>query len=215
MVDKAHGIDLAGLDKPLDRSVLQKRKGRGGKSFDFLPGHVAIRQANRLLGYDAWGYEVVSGPSLITEGKQAAYVATVRVTITGIPPREDVGFCVCEGKKDAPLTIHDHETAYKGAVTDGLKRGLRSLGAQFGNEIAAAAGKGNGQPQRDGNNGQPQPQRNGNTGQRTAQRPVQAPQRPTQRNAQRPTPRTERQPQRTAQRPVQAPQRPTRQTFGE
>ena len=42
----------------------------------------------------------------------------------------------------AEESAQGHETAYKGAVTDGLKRALRTLGAQFGNDLAGDGGNG-------------------------------------------------------------------------
>ena len=35
----------------------------------------------------------------------------------------------------AEETVEGHDTAYKGAVTDALKRGLRSFGDEFGNSL--------------------------------------------------------------------------------
>ena len=59
-----------------------------------------------------------------------AYAATVRVTVPGAPSRTDVGFhTVAEENGEG------HETAYKGAVTDALKRALRTFGDQFGNAL--------------------------------------------------------------------------------
>ena len=59
-----------------------------------------------------------------------AYAATVRVMVLGAPSRMDVGFhAVVEDNADG------HETAIKGAVTDGLKRALRSFGPRFGNAL--------------------------------------------------------------------------------
>ncbi|MCY3923834.1 MAG: Rad52/Rad22 family DNA repair protein, partial [Chloroflexi bacterium] len=60
----------------------------------------------------------------------AAYSAVVRVTVPGASARADVGF--------QPVTDESpegHETAYKGAVTDALKRALRSFGDRFGNGL--------------------------------------------------------------------------------
>ncbi len=60
----------------------------------------------------------------------AAYSAVVRVTVPGAPSRTDVGF--------QPVTDESpegHETAFKGAVTDALKRALRSFGDRFGNGL--------------------------------------------------------------------------------
>ena len=59
-----------------------------------------------------------------------AYTATVKVTVPGAPSRTDVGF-----QPVAEETSEGHETAYKGAVTDALKRALRTFGAQFGNAL--------------------------------------------------------------------------------
>ena len=59
-----------------------------------------------------------------------AYAATVRVTVPGSQPRVDVGF-----QAVADDTVEGHETAYKGSVTDALKRALRSYGSQFGNGL--------------------------------------------------------------------------------
>ena len=60
----------------------------------------------------------------------AAYSATVRVTVPGAPSRTDVGF-----QPVSDDSAEGHETAYKGAVTDALKRALRSFGDRFGNGL--------------------------------------------------------------------------------
>ena len=59
-----------------------------------------------------------------------AYAATVRVTVPGSPSRTDVGFHAVVEE-----TAEGHETAFKGAVTDALKRALRGYGDQFGNSL--------------------------------------------------------------------------------
>ena len=87
------------------------------------------------------------------------YSAPVRVSVAGALPRTDLGVHpVTEDNFDG------HDTAMKGAVTDGLKRAFRSFGVQFGNGFYGD------QPQL-GN--QPQPQRvpapsNGRSGQAQA-----------------------------------------------
>jgi hypothetical protein len=58
------------------------------------------------------------------------YTATVRVTARGCPPKADVGCAFV-----ADETPEAHEAAYKGAVTDALKRALRHFGNQFGNGL--------------------------------------------------------------------------------
>ena len=56
------------------------------------------------------------------------YSAPVRVTVAGALPRTDAG--VHPVTED---TLDGHDTAIKGAVTDGMKRAFRSFGVQFGN----------------------------------------------------------------------------------
>ncbi len=157
------------LGQPLDPELVSQRKGRGGKSFDYLEGHAVIDQANLIFGYGGWGYELAGDVTLRrieTVNPQTGevkvdqgYSAPVRVTVAGALPRTDLGVHpVTEDNFDG------HDTAMKGAVTDGLKRAFRSFGVQFGNGFYGD------QPQV-GN--QPQPQRvpapsNGRSGQAQA-----------------------------------------------
>ena len=92
-----------------------------------------------------------------------AYTAPVRVTVPGAPPRTDIGFHAVTDE-----TADGHETAIKGAVTDGMKRALRSFGDRFGNGLY-----GDQAPV----SGAPTPQRgpvqaNGRSGQSQANRPA-------------------------------------------
>ena len=126
------------LGQPLDPAIVSQRKGRGGKSFDYLEGHIVIAQANRIFGYGGWGYELVGDVTLRrieTVNPQTGevkvdqgYSAPVRVSVAGALPRTDVGV-----HPVAEETFDGHDTAIKGAVTDGLKRAFRSFGVQFGN----------------------------------------------------------------------------------
>ena len=126
------------LGQPLDPKLVSQRKGRKGQVFDYLEGHIVITQANRIFGYGGWGYELVgdvtlrrietvnakTGEVTVTQG----YSAPVQVTVAGALPRTDVGVHpVTEDNFDG------HDTAMKGAVTDGMKRAFRSFGVQFGN----------------------------------------------------------------------------------
>ena len=157
------------LGQPIDPAIVSQRKGRGGRSFDYLEGHIVIAQANAIFGYGGWGYELVGdvtmrrietvNPQTGEVKVEQGYSAPVRVSVAGALPRTDVGVHpVAEDNFDG------HDTAIKGAVTDGLKRAFRSFGVQFGNAFYGD------QPQV-GN--QPQPQRvpapsNGNSGQAQA-----------------------------------------------
>ena len=128
------------LSQPLDPALLSQRKGRAGRTYDYIEGHVAIDQANRIFGFGGWGYELIGDVTLrrietvdTTTGDVSvshAYSAPVRVTVAGAQPRTDVGFhAVTEENPEG------HDTALKGAVTDGMKRALRSFGVQFGNSL--------------------------------------------------------------------------------
>ena len=43
------------LAQPLDPQLVSQRKGRGGRKFDYVEGHTAIDQANRIFGFGGWG----------------------------------------------------------------------------------------------------------------------------------------------------------------
>ena len=120
------------LAQPLDASLVSQRKGRGNRSFSYVEGRTVIDQANRIFGFGGWGHEVV-GDVLLRELDQVntqtgevkrirAYSATVKVTVPGAPRRTDVGF-----QPVSDETAEGHETAFKGAVTDALKRALQDL----------------------------------------------------------------------------------------
>ena len=131
-------VVTSALAQPLDLTIVSQRRGRAGMVYHYLEGHTVIDQANRIFGHGGWGYDLVGDVSLrqfetvdprTGEMKtSSAYSAPVRVTVAGAPCRTDVGFhAVAEETSDG------HDTALKGAVTDGLKRALRSFGVQFGN----------------------------------------------------------------------------------
>ncbi len=128
------------LGEPLDEGLVSYRKGRKGRTFAYLEGRAAIDQANRTFGFGGWGHELV-GDVVLREGESVdpktgeakpwrAYAATVRVTVPGSSPRTDVGFHAVTEE-----TVEGHETAFKGCVTDALKRALRGYGEQFGNGL--------------------------------------------------------------------------------
>ncbi|MDE2937460.1 MAG: RAD52 family DNA repair protein [Chloroflexota bacterium] len=159
---------VSALEQPLDPALVSRRDGRGSRQYDYIEGHTVIDQANRIFGYGGWGYELVGDVGLrriekvdVRTGElkvSYAYSAPVKVSVVGAPPRTDIGFHVVTD--DNP---EGHETAAKGAVTDGLKRALRSFGDRFGNGLygdhppangrsgtQASNARGNG----NGNNGQ-------------------------------------------------------------
>ena len=128
------------LAQPLDHALVSERELRDGRLIQYIEGWVVINQANRIFGHDGWGAEVVGDVAyrpvslvdLVTDATAAVgmYSATVRVTVRGCPPKADVGCGFV-----AEETPEAHEAAYKGAVTDALKRALRHFGDQFGNGL--------------------------------------------------------------------------------
>ena len=138
--DALPGRAVALLQQPLDQAVVSEREMRDGRLVTYIEGWAAIGQANRIFGFDAWGVEVVgevayraldlSDPDSGERLAVGMYSATVRVVVRGCLPRVDVG-CAFAGS-DTPEA---HEMAFKGAVTDAMKRTLRYFGAQFGNGL--------------------------------------------------------------------------------
>ena len=128
------------LGQPLDPALVSTRRGTAGRTFSYIEGHVAIDEANAIFGYGGWGYELAGEVTLREVANvdpktgeiktSSAYSAPVRVTVPGAPPRTDVGFHAV-----ADETPDGHDTAIKGAVTDGMKRALRSFGDRFGNGL--------------------------------------------------------------------------------
>ena len=132
------------LKQPLDEKHVKQRTGPGGRPLSYIEAYVAIEQANRIFGEGNWHYEVTRGPDLhridtvqpetgeITKIEQY-YTAHVAVFLHGEKRFEDVGFnTVNQPKSGEQPNAELHETAYKGSVSDGVKRALRGFGAQFG-----------------------------------------------------------------------------------
>jgi len=120
-------------EKLSDKHVLQQQ------GQDYLPGWFVIDQANRIFGHDRWSY-LVKSLDLVGQdeaGEKVSYLARVRVVVvdengTQITTREDVGM---GDQKNTRRLLDAHGNAAKAAVTDAMKRALRSFGNQFGNPL--------------------------------------------------------------------------------
>jgi DNA recombination protein Rad52 len=125
----------AELEKKLDPAHVKKPTGNFGPKGDYIEGWHAIAEANRIFGYGNWSYTIkgLTKDSLVEaetpKGKQwqAAYTCIVTLTV-GDVTREDVGF----GSGFAKQIGDAIEGATKEAVTDALKRALRTFGNPFG-----------------------------------------------------------------------------------
>lgn len=135
------------LNAPLNKAFVLHRQH---DNIDYIAGYVAIEQANRIFGYENWGYLITKQPELIKEKDlldkpywffTCSVKSWVRINGRDIE-REDVGIGEVtftkqykdkKGKEQGGRP--QLEVAQKGAVTDALKRALRAWGNQFGNSL--------------------------------------------------------------------------------
>ena len=126
----------AELTRKLDPANVKPAKQFGPKG-DYIEGWLAMAEANRIFGFDGWHYQipectcVFQGPREIGQAKKpgfgVTYTAKVTVDVGGVI-REDFG---AGHGYDVDCGLA-HESAIKEAVTDALKRALRSFGNPFG-----------------------------------------------------------------------------------
>ncbi len=124
------------LSAPLDRSHVKQRK-QSGRSLSYIEGWMAIAEANRIFGFDAWTRETMEIRCVSERerpigdqrkpGWGVSYIAKVRVTVEGIV-REGIG---AGHGIDVDLGLA-HESAIKEAETDAMKRSLMTFGNPFG-----------------------------------------------------------------------------------
>lgn len=148
---------LAALQKPLDQTKIKNRQGawdpatKKKMTLSYLGSYYIIDQANTLFGYNGWSYEITDMKTntyafVKTEdgrdgekGKEKNGIetkSTARVKVTVFLGgraviREDVG----NGSSTTYSNAPDFEGAEKEAVSDALKRALRTFGNQFGNSL--------------------------------------------------------------------------------
>lgn len=126
----------AELSRKLDPKHIRPPSKFGPKG-DYLEGWFVIQEANRIFGFGGWSYTILDCRCVSERdrpiGKDAkpgfgvTYTATVRVMV-GEVSRDDVG---AGHGYDVDCGLA-HESAIKEAVTDALKRSLRSFGNPFG-----------------------------------------------------------------------------------
>ena len=137
MFDKKQ-LDI--LNQELDSSRI-KTRDKGNISLSYIEGHDVIETANRVFGFGNWSYSISKLEQVSQEQNQnqnhvICYKAIVQVLVHSENhiqdvSREDVGFGTGVAKTQADA----HEGAAKEAVTDALKRAMRSFGNQFGNSL--------------------------------------------------------------------------------
>ena len=124
----------------LDSSRIKSRS-KGNVSLSYLEGFDVIETANKIFGYGNWNYNITSLTQVSQElnhnqNNVICYKAVINITVHDIQHsksvgREDVGF----GTGIAKILADAHEGGAKEAVTDAIKRTLRSFGNQFGNSL--------------------------------------------------------------------------------
>jgi DNA repair and recombination protein RAD52 len=118
-----------------------KSRTKGSISLSYLEGFDLIETANKIFGHGNWSYtisslEQVSQESNSNQNVVICYKAIVKLTVYSLDhnkhiSKEDVGF----GTGIAKMLADAHEGGAKEAVTDALKRSMRSFGNQFGNSL--------------------------------------------------------------------------------
>lgn len=119
------------LQAHLDPAVVKEPSGQFGPKGDYIEGWHAINEANRIFGFDGWSYtSELQKVSEMTNEKgniEIAYICKCTVEALGVT-RQDIGYGSGAAKKPGDA----HEGAVKEAVTDALKRCLRTFGNPFG-----------------------------------------------------------------------------------
>lgn len=131
---------LASLNQELDSNRIKIRE-KGNISLSYIEGFDVIETANLIFGFGNWSYIIskldqVSQEQNHNQNFVVCYKAVVKLIVKDENHsksvfRQDVGF----GNGVAKTLADAHENAGKEAVTDALKRAMRSFGNQFGNSL--------------------------------------------------------------------------------
>ncbi|XP_067855811.1 DNA repair protein RAD52 homolog isoform X2 [Heptranchias perlo] len=124
------------LQRRLGPEYISQRPAGGGQKVCYIEGHRVVNLANELFGYNGWSHSItqqnVDFVDLINGKFFVGVSAFIKVQLKDGSFHEDVGYGVSEGLKSKALSL---EKARKEAVTDGLKRALKSFGNVLGNCI--------------------------------------------------------------------------------
>lgn len=124
------------LEAPLSKEHVSTREGAGGKELSYIESHHAIREANRIFGFDGWHSDTLhlklvaqyEEEDKFKKTKQVVvYEAKVRVEALGVI-RDGIGHGISAQYKLADA----HEMAAKTAESDARKRALMTFGNPFG-----------------------------------------------------------------------------------
>ncbi|XP_011429738.4 uncharacterized protein [Magallana gigas] len=125
------------LRQKLGPEFISQRAGAGGQRLAYIEGWRLINLANEMFGFNGWSHSVTQQTVDFVDHCGGRYFvgvsAFVKVQLKDGVFHEDIGYGVSEGMKSKALSI---EKARKEAVTDGLKRALKSFGNSMGNCLA-------------------------------------------------------------------------------
>jgi DNA recombination protein Rad52 len=128
------------LRAPLDPSEAATREGERGRDVSYLEAYKSIEHANRIFGFDGWSYsldnqgvDVMEGP----DGPEGLCFWAIVTVHAGGCTRQDIGSIEIRGGQGARNVRNPDQWSLgrKGAVSDALKRALRSYGEQYGNGL--------------------------------------------------------------------------------
>ncbi|XP_072027496.1 uncharacterized protein [Amphiura filiformis] len=129
-----HQAIQAALRQRLGPEFISQRSGAGGQKLAYIEGWRLISLANETFGFNGWAHSVThQNIDFVDQIGAKFYVgvsAFVKVQLKDGVYHEDVGYGVSEGMRSKALAL---EKARKEAVTDGLKRALKSFGNGLGN----------------------------------------------------------------------------------
>ncbi|PIK53963.1 hypothetical protein BSL78_09185 [Apostichopus japonicus] len=129
-----HDAIQKALRQKLGPGFISQRSGPGGQKLAYIEGWKLVQLANELFGFNGWSHSVTNqSVDFVDHMNGKFYVGVtsqVRVELKDGMYHEDVGYGVSEGMRSKALSL---EKARKEAVTDGLKRALKSFGHGLGN----------------------------------------------------------------------------------
>lgn len=122
------------LEKKLGPEYISTRPGAGGVRVSYIEGWKAVNLANAIFGFNGWYSEVKNITVDYLDSSNGKFgvgiSATIRVILKDGAYHEDIGYGSIENARTKAAAF---EKAKKEAVTDGLKRALRSFGNAMGN----------------------------------------------------------------------------------